>query len=99
MGKENYFKIEAKEVGQYEGIKLFSNNHLPKECVAMMNYGGFIEIHPDALEILKEKPEYLERIYQHEINAGPGHGSHKCEDTDILLYLKERGYDFGTLAV
>ena len=49
----------------------------------------------EAYEILKERPDFLERIYEHEIELGDTHDPHDCLDKDILSYLKMHGYDFG----
>ena len=97
MEKYKNFKLEVHEVGEYNGTRIYTSNNTPRESVAMMSFGGYIEMHPDAFRILKEKPDFLKRVYDHELEAGPGHGAHECEDTDIIAYLKEKGYDFGNL--
>ena len=93
--EKKYFKLDVKKVDQYRGVNIYISNTIPRECVAMMIHGGCIEIHPDAFKILQARPDYLERVYKHEIEAGPGHGSHEPKDPDIISYLKEEGYDFG----
>jgi len=99
MKREQYFKLEVRKIDNYKGVEIFTSNNTPRESVAMMSPLGYIEIHPDAYAALREKPDYLKRIYDHEITEGPGHGEHACKDTDIIAYLKEKGYDFGDFVV
>ena len=95
MEKENDFNVQFNKVDTYKGHNVYTHNFVPKESVAKMDPAGGIMLNPEAFEILKNKPDYLERIYKHEIEAGAIHDAHECEDKDILFYLRDNGYDFG----
>lgn len=82
------------KVGCYKGNKIYVGDFVPREWVARI-CNKIILIHPEAYEILKERPDFLERIYEHEIELGDTHDPHDCLDKDILSYLKMHGYDFG----
>ena len=82
------------KVGCYKGNEIYVGGFVPREWVAEIS-NKTILIHPEAYEILKERPDFLERIYEHEIASGDIHDPHDCLDKDILSYLKMHGYDFG----
>ena len=93
--------VRLKKVDTYKGYDVYIKPEVPKEAVANMspdsnNRPVAIAIRPDAYEILKARPDYLERIYAHELQhhtteEGAEHGS----DNDILEFLRDNGYDFG----
>lgn len=93
--------FELLKIDSYKGYDVYIYPLVPKEAVANMipdknNKSIAIAICPDAYEILKSRPDYLERIYAHELQhntteEGAGHGN----DRDILEFLKNNGYDFG----
>ena len=91
--------IELIQVDTYQGYEVYTWPLVPKEAVANMmgdNKPEVICIRPDAYEILKVRPDYLQRIYAHELQhhiteEGADHGN----DNDILEFLRDNGYDFG----
>lgn len=96
---EEQDSIELIQVDTYQGYKVYTWPFVPKEAVANMmgdRYPEAICIRPDAYEILRARPEYLQRIYAHELQhhiavGGAEHGN----DNDILEFLRDKGYDFG----
>lgn len=106
MEKENQFRgtfKEIRKVDNYKGYDVLIWDTVPKEAVANMlpdpndtNKVIAIAIRPDAYAILKSRPDYLERIYAHELQhhttkEGAEHGN----DKDILEFLRNNRYDFG----
>lgn len=89
------------KVDTYKGYNVYTKPEVPKEAIANMspdseNNPVAIAIRPDAYEILKSRPDFLERIYDHELRhhmtaEGAEHGG----DRDILEFLRDNGYDFG----
>jgi hypothetical protein len=88
-------ELNPEKIESYKGHDICVYDRIPKEWIATMVENGVIAVNPKAYRILKERPDYLERIYEHEINAGVNHEHHECEDKEILNYLKDNGYDFG----
>ncbi|EKD43511.1 MAG: hypothetical protein ACD_72C00244G0001 [uncultured bacterium] len=92
------------KVDTYKSYDVYSDPGMPKENVAMMipnsdNKPTAIIIHPEAYKILQTRPDYLERIYAHEVQEhttaeGVAHGS--PEDREILEFLRDNSYDFGS---
>lgn len=91
------------KVGTHKGYDVYTRSSVPKEHIANMtpnsiNIPVAICIRPDAYEILKSRPDYLERIYDHELQHNvEGEGFEHGNDRDILEFLKNNGYDFGDL--
>jgi len=96
-------QIRKIQVGTYKGYKVYTWPLVPKEAVANMspdseNRPVDIRIRPDAYEILKARPDYLEKIYAHELQhhttkEGAEHGGE--DDILVLEFLRDNGYDFG----
>ena len=90
-----------KKIGEYKGYAVYIRGLVPKEAVANMmrtEQNLVICIRPDAYEILKARPDYLEHIYAHELQhnttkEGAEHGQN--QDIEVLKFLKNNGYDFG----
>ena len=83
------------KVAEYQGHLVYKSTSVPKEWVAFRQ-GNSIVVNPEAFAILKSRPDFLERIYRHEIEADDLHDGHDCADKDILKYLSDKGYDFGS---
>ena len=102
--KESSEGRDFTKIGTYKGYDvLLLRGGLPRENVATMlpNEIGIakaIVIRPDAYEILKSRPDFLKRVYEHELreNATGEEVTHSI-DGDILRFLRENGYDFGEL--
>ena len=91
----------------YEKHNVYTWSEVPKEAVATIipnsiGVPSAIAITPEAFEILKSRPDFLERIYKHELEHDMAEKLAKPEihpkhglDNDILEFLKNHGYDFG----
>ena len=90
------FELKNGKVETYKGHDIYVSYKVPKEWIATIIEDGSIMINPEAYKLLKDKPDYLEKIYDHEIEFGVNHEPHECPDKDIIDYLKNRGYDFGS---
>jgi hypothetical protein len=92
------------KVGIYKGHDVYILSLVPKEAVANMlpdgnNKAVAITIRPDAYEILKSRPDYLERIYDHELQHNVTEDAEHGNDNDILEFLRDNGYDFGDFKI
>ncbi|HAM88837.1 MAG: hypothetical protein US83_C0006G0074 [Candidatus Falkowbacteria bacterium GW2011_GWC2_38_22] len=90
--ESNYLKVKFEKIDTYKGYEVYLYTLVPKECIATMlpdkdNISKAIAINPKAYKILESRPDYLERIYKHELQENTTseniqHGN----DKDILLF-------------
>lgn len=98
-------KSEFIKIDNYKGHNVYTYTRVPREDIAHMmpNNKGVqvaIVIRPDAYAILKARPDYLERIYEHELQHNVAEeGAEHGKDKDILQFLKDNGYDFGDFEI
>lgn len=88
-------EFKNEKVETYKGHDIYVSCNVPKEWIATIIEDGSIMINYEAYKILKDKPDYLENIYDHEIEFGANHEPHECPDKGVIDYLKNKGYDFG----
>ncbi|MBU2566216.1 hypothetical protein KKG46_01505 [Patescibacteria group bacterium] len=97
MSYEGPQEFKINKIGSYKGHDVYASDFVSKESVGMMHNSGSIMIRTEAYKILQSKPEFLKRIFEHEITMGAGHDPHGIDEEtrEVLQYLKDNGYDFG----
>ena len=103
-------EIKPRKVDNFLGHNVYTLETVAKEAIATIspNTAGIpvaITIRPDAYKILKARPDLLEIIYRHELEHDLAdtldrpdlHPKHDLENNEVIKFLREKGYDFGSL--